>query len=90
MLVLDKCFIDGWSLRPDHISVNILRTPGSKTDPAPVEPIITSFVLLGTYVKIFMYILVSISFHLAEFCVDQIQFSFYSLIVFSVFYEVIS
>lgn len=74
----------------DHISVNILRATGSNTGPALVEPVATSFVLLGPYVKIFMYILLSISFHIAEFCVDPIQFSFYSLIVFSVFHEVIS
>lgn len=79
-----------WSLRSGHISVNLLRTPGSNTGSVPVEPMATSFVLLGAYVKVFMYILVSISFHLTEFCVDPIQFSFYSLIVFSVFHEAFS
>lgn len=41
-----------WSLISVYASVNSLRNPGANTDPAPVEPTATYFLLLGAYVKI--------------------------------------
>lgn len=79
-----------WSLRSGYTTMNFLRAPGINTRQAPVQPMLTSFVLFKARVEVLMYSLVFVSLHLLEFCADPIQLSFCILTVISMSHSAFS